>query len=177
MDTIIDYLAKPKGTVATFATLCIVCAVFFATLLAGGCNGKGEFPKFDEDEEPNPIPIVYATSEDLPEWLNEWIDLACGDLIGVTSLGNITQVEVHKGKWEEQTVYNTWSVNSNSLLNIRNEEGERIEAPLGDVFNRQDFFSENNNWELIFQIVGGEVTIDQNGVKSAFSVNSLKDGI
>jgi len=41
---------------------------------------------------------------------------------------------------------------SNSLLSIRNEKGENIELSTGNVFNREEFFSKSNGWELILLI-------------------------
>jgi len=145
--------AKFKGTVATVASLCIVCTVFIASLLSSGCNKKEDFSKMEDFKS---APFVYVPREELPKWLNEWINCATSDFVGVTIISR--QVEVHRGKWKGETVYNVWSANSSSLLDVRNEKGEKIEVSPGNVFNREEFFSKSNGWELIFQMVGGVET-------------------
>jgi len=162
-----------KGTVATFMALCVVCTVFIAAVLSGGCNEKDGFSKIDEGEffaNLKSAPFVIVPREELPDWLNDWIDLISEDFVGKPITGVSRQAEVHRGKWKEQTIYNVWSVHSNSLLCIRNEKGEDMEVSTGDVFNRDDFFSKSKDWELIYQIVEGVVTTT--GGKSAFSLKS-----
>ena len=80
--------AKPKGTVATIATLCIVCTVFLAALFAGGCTERENVP---EDEgmflsNPDSAPFVYVPREERPDWLNEWIDLVSSEILQIKSI-------------------------------------------------------------------------------------------
>jgi hypothetical protein len=162
--------AKLKGTAATIASLCIVCAVFFASLLSSGCNEKEDFSKVDEKaflENLESAPFVYVPRSERPGWLNEWIDRASSDFFGVTSI--YKQVEVHRGNWKNQKVFNLWSMHSNSLLSIRNEKGESIEVSVSS-FNRDEFFSKSNGWELIYQLIEGVET--KPGTKSALSDKS-----
>ena len=179
MNIIRKYLAKrkakPKGTVASFATLCIVCTVFLAALFAGGCNERENVSEVDAETflaNLKSSPFVYVPEEGRPDWLNEWIELASSDLLEIMTLVPGSILEVHRGKWDGQTVYNVWSVYTyTSFLDIRNEKGDRLNETLGILgapFGKNDFFSKSNGWELIFQIKDGAVTTT--GVKSAFSI-------
>ena len=150
-----DYHALQK--VRLRYTAVALCMVFFFF----GCNVKEEAEKIDENsflKNLESAPFVKVSNEDLPEWLNKRINNMISEFIGKPLPGELPkQAEVHRGKWNEQTVYNVWTIYSSSLICIFNENGENIEwLPYVDSFTREDFFSKSNNWELIFRIENGK---------------------
>jgi len=66
-----------KGAVAAVVSLCIVCAVFIATLVASGCNEKDDFSKFDEAaflKSLDDAPVALTSKEIMPEWLQKKLE-------------------------------------------------------------------------------------------------------
>ena len=125
-----------------------------------GCSVDQEAPQVNYEDtflkNLEAAPFVDVPREDLPEWLNERIDKLILEFVGKPLTGAYKTAEVHRGKWNDQTVYHVWTVFSSCLFCIYNENGEQIVLSV-DVFNPKHFFSESNGWELIFKIVKGEI--------------------
>ena len=155
-----DDALQRAGIRSTFVmALCVVFLCF-------GCSSKSD----PQIEEPQKIdveafvsvlklaPFVDVSEEELPKWLNNWIEGVIDDFAGSSDLIVEKSAEVYRGKWKEQTVYHVWSVNSNCPLCIYHENGEPVHW--SDVKNNNDlddFLATSVNWELIFQIVNGKM--------------------
>ena len=143
--------AKLKGTVAAIASLCIVCTVFFASLLTSGCNEKNESSIMDFGtflQSLNDAPVALVSKDNLPKWLKERIDLyeGIGSEFGLPSPGRF-----YRGTWNGRVIYFISSpAHSCPMCDVYYENGERI-IWSGDGRDTEKFRSESKGWVLIYQ--------------------------
>ena len=154
--------------------------IFLAVFLFG-C--KNEMPNVDENSfsDSKSIPFVNVPREELPDWLNEWIDQACKDFVGLDWIQG-PAAEVYRGTWKGKTIYQATSSYSSAKLNFFDENGEvpnltPSSSPPTTIDVRnwdwQKMYPETKDWVLIFQIVDG-VIVDGATVKSSSSTDNTK---
>ena len=149
--------AELKGTVVTFAAMCIVCTVFIATLLSSGCNEKIEPSKIDDttsNESQKSVANYLVPKEDLPEWLNKVIEQLCNEYAGKPFIGVNQQAAIYRGVWKERTAYWISHVFSSCMFCTQYENGEFVEL---HEIESQNFIEKIKNWDLIFEIAKGEI--------------------
>ena len=142
--------AKLKGTVATVASLCIVCTVFIASLFVGGCNEKLSPP--DEPEIPAVVPDSLVAFEKLPKWLQDEIKTFENErLSGVT-------MTVHRGYCEGHAIYfvhndfmscTGYYYYEDGVLVVLYENGDLVYS-----YTQSCIYSGYKNWPLIYKIDG-----------------------
>jgi len=141
--------AKLKGTVAAIASLCIVCTVFFASLLASGCNEKEDSSKIEEGvflENLNNAPVAFVSKETLPDWLISKIGIF--ESFGESSIS--TALQVFRGIWNGKATYFLKFVSNCPFCDVYYENGERIEWNNGIEVDK--FVSQSKDWKLIYQV-------------------------
>jgi hypothetical protein len=150
--------AKLKGTVAAVATLCIVCAVFIATLLASGCKERESSSTIDDAtllKNIDNAPVAIVPKGDLPEWLQAKIEYQWEHY--VTNPIPKSWLVILRGEWNKHTFYHFWHALSSDNAEVYYEDG-----------TKPSFFpNEIKNWVLIYKIFDGVVV--EPGTKSAYS--------
>lgn len=149
--------AKLKDTVATVASLCIVCTVFIALLLSSGCNEKIASSEIDDTtfkESQKSVPIFFVPTEDIPEWLNKVIERLCDEYAGKPFPGVNQQAAIYRGVWKERTAYWISHLFSSCMFCTQYENGEFV---IPNEIESQNFIETIKNWDLIFEIAKGEV--------------------
>jgi len=142
--------AKLKGTVATIASLCIVCTVFFASLLAGGCNQKVESSNIDDRsffEKINDAPVALVSRGELPVWLNKIVEIyEVGGELGIPS-----PARFYRGIWNGRVTYFISCLYHNCpFCYVFDGNGNNI-VWTGDGDDVTKFCSISKDWVLIYQ--------------------------
>ncbi len=146
MNTKIKFPLVRQG--GTAAILCIVCTVFMAMLLAGGCNEKEELSKNDQEEtilkNPESAPNGNMSKEALPEWFIPKIEsLETGGELGIP-----TPFKLFRGIWNGQICYYLQIyVDNCGTCATWYENGEKI------VWKEDgDFVSLTKGWEIVYEL-------------------------
>ena len=138
--------AKQMGTVAT---LCMLALMF----LGFGCKTDEMPPKTDEEAY---LKILNQRRENLPEWLNERIDVLIKFYGEEHKWGT---AKIFQGEWNKRTVYYIVDpLSSCGFCEIFFENGEKVEFKTPgsfDIFKPETFLLGSKNWIIIFQIVDG----------------------
>jgi len=110
-------------------------------------------------------PFVDVPRENLPGWLNEWIDLVSPTFVGnpLLDLDLGAQATIHRGIWKGSTVYRVWTLYSSCLFCFQDEKGEYISysntlTTIDLNYDLRKILPGSKNWELIFQIKDGVLT-------------------
>ena len=109
-------------------------------------------------------PSVTVSKNELPDWLCETIDLLIKDYVGKPVYSSLMPAEIYRGEWDKQTVYYITHSHSNCALCFYSENAERIPLEKQEDFDK--FYTLSKNWELIFQIDEGVITVGEGSVKS-----------
>jgi len=144
--------AKLKSTVATIASLCIVCTVFIAMLLSSGCNQKVESSNIDDRscfEKLNDAPVALVPKEELPKWLNEMIELYEGKT--EQGMGIPSPARFYRGIWNGGVTYFISCLYHNCpFCYVFDGKGNNI-VWTGDGDDVTKFCSASKDWVLIYQ--------------------------
>ena len=123
------------------------------------------------------VPVVVVPRGELSEWLNERIDGLIESYVG-KFIGLGMQVSIFRGEWKDQTVYLIQHPHSSCLFCFIDEKGEPISfSPPSKTIDindtLEDILLKSENWEIIFQIVDGEI-VDGSATRSSSSDYSAK---
>ena len=136
--------------------------LFFLILLLGGCTADEASKSTNIDEDTS---WKSPARKDLPQWLNEEIDLLIESYVGkpVFSRPGIADASVYKGEWKNQTVYLVQSSYSSCKFCFVDKNGRSLTyTPSNTPIDLQNYKLEtilpgSKNWKVIFQIIEGKI--------------------
>jgi len=142
--------AQFKGTGATVAALCIVCTVFFASLLASGCNEKEDLSKMDEAaflESLVDAPEALTAKVIFPEWLQKKLESLWESYV-INPIPK-SKLLIYSCDRDNSKIYYLWYSTSSDHFLFYREDGTKL--PIDQIL------SETNDWKLVYQIEDGVI--------------------